>query len=138
MVEKLQQKLAELFAAFDADEPLNLSEYRAEIEELVSEVGTEYAQYEACSAERNRLADENAGLRGIIADECRAKLILLNDPDADARANELAGLPLEKLISLREEITGRFDRVFTVRERDAGQVTEAAVKAPEHYRMYRS
>ncbi|KPK91117.1 hypothetical protein AMJ80_07645 [bacterium SM23_31] len=115
-MEQLTQKLEELFDAFDTDEAIDLSAYKAELTALLSGCASEYDRMTLKVARLKMVEEENIELRRIIANDCRAKLILLNDADAGAKAEEMVVLPLEKLDAERAAVLRRFDSKFSLAE----------------------
>ena len=111
-MKQLEQKLEDFFSAFDSDEAIDLSAQKCEIMELLSCLMSEYDHLTGKIKESQRLQEENEDLRRIITNDCRAKLILLGDGDADERVRCIAALPLEELKEKRLAILRRFDSKF--------------------------
>lgn len=115
-MEQLTKKLEEFFDAFDTDEAIDISSYKMELMTLLTDFASEYDQMTKKVAVLQKVEEENTELRRIIANDCRAKLILLNDADADVKAEELEALPLEKLQAEHAAILKRFDSKFSLVE----------------------
>lgn len=115
-MEQLTKKLEEFFDAFDTDEAIDISAYKAELTALLSDCASEYDQMTKKVSGLQKVEEGNTELRRIIANDCRAKWILLNDADADAKAEELEALPLEKLHAERAAVLKRFDSKFSLTE----------------------
>lgn len=113
-MEQLTKKLEEFFGAFDTDEALDISAYKVEITALLSDFASEYDRLSKKASGLQKVEEENTELRRIIVNDCRAKLILLND--ADATGEEMEALPLDKLQAEHAAILKRFDSKFSLTE----------------------
>ena len=117
-MKQLAQKLEEFFSSFDSAEAIDLTAYRSEILDLLSKVLSEHERMTTIITESQDSDEENAELRRIIANDCRAKLILLGDTTAEAIAEELVVLPLVALQKERSAILKRFDTQFSLSRED--------------------
>jgi len=114
-MKQLQEKLEEFFLAFEGKEIIDLSEYRRSLLESVHHFSAEYDTLSEKVADYTALQEENTALRQLIAAECRAKLIVLGDAEAEEQAEELLKLSLPELKKRRESIVRRFDEQFSQR-----------------------
>jgi len=113
-MKELKQKLEALFSAFDADEAFDLETHKAAIMGALAPFEERFNRFEKAIEESSDATEENVLLRRIITNDCKAKLVLLGEEDADRQAEELEVLDVEQLTERREEIIRRFDSRFSI------------------------
>lgn len=113
-MEELKQKIESLFAVFDADEAFDLTAHKTEINEAISSLESRLEPLFKKQEDSDEMIREIMMLRKVMSDDCRAKLILMDEGDADRQAGELEALDCEGLLTRRKEILEKFDARFRV------------------------
>lgn len=117
-MKQLTQKLDDLFSEFESGEPINLPAFKRDIMNLAASTSAEYDKMTAESAAYRNLKKEAIELRSIILEECRAKLILINETDVEGGLEGFESRPVDELRSLRNLIIKRFDSKFRLIEKN--------------------
>jgi len=113
-MEELHREIASLFDALGSGEAFDLDAHREAVMLEAETVGRRLSELGEMIGQYDVLARETALLRKALAEECRSRLMLLGDEDADRTAEGLKKLDAGALLERREEILGRFDRAFSL------------------------
>lgn len=116
-MKQLTQKLDDLFSEFDSGEPINLPAFKRDIMNLAAAASVEYDKMTEESAAYLNLKKEATELRSIILEDCRAKLILINENDVEGRLEGFESRPIDELRRIRELVLKRFDSKFRLVEK---------------------
>ena len=116
-MKQLTQKLDDLFSEFDSGEPINLPAFKRDIMNLAAAASVEYDKMTEESAAYRNLKKEATELRSIILEDCRAKLILINENDVEGRLEGFESRPIDELRRIRELVLKRFDSKFRLVEK---------------------
>ena len=116
-MKQLTQKLDDLFSEFDSGEPINLPVFKRDIMNLAAAASAEYDKMKEESAAYLNLKKEATELRSIILEDCRAKLILINEKDVEGRLEGFESRPIDELRSLQKLVLKRFDSKFRLVEK---------------------
>lgn len=137
-MKQLTQMLEKMFSAFDSDEAIDLKAHRKIILDHAASLALEFEQMEQKIAESREAYNDNDELREIIVNDCRAKLILLGENNAEDKARHLSGCAVSDLRAERDAILKQYDSRFAIVESSSHPHSHESELAEENIQAYQS
>ncbi|MFC1730533.1 hypothetical protein ACFL6I_09365 [candidate division KSB1 bacterium] len=110
----LFERLEAFFDTFESEEAFDLEAQKQSLFEAYGMVEEKLRKRDSLDEALNNAIEENACFRRVLADDCKSRLVLMGERDADLHAEEISTLEPDDLAQRRDEILKRFDDRFMV------------------------
>ena len=134
-MEKLIDTLDAFFSAFESTEAFDFTAFKEAVQQALEPVKEQMSQYAGLRTACDNAVEENALLRHSIIQDCRAKLLLLGDKNADHEAEMLEFFTAEELLNRRDLILQRYDSRFRVEPQNGNIMSSGLEISPDQNRV---